>query len=108
MICLLLSGILFKMQMHHFNYRDLAIQCCWLSTMYAITEHCCYYLVESSSTSEDNVRIVHLNSSLSKPHQIGANPYGSASDLEDQTILSKSTRFHLFTSATPSVLPSSW
>lgn len=41
----------------------------------------CCYLVESSSTSEDNVRIVHLNSSLSKPHQIGANPYGSASDL---------------------------
>lgn len=41
----------------------------------------CYYLVESSSTSEDNVRIVHLNSSLSKPHQVGPNSYGSASDL---------------------------
>lgn len=40
-----------------------------------------YYLVEGSSTSEDDVRIVHLNSSLSQPHQIGPNPYGSASDL---------------------------
>lgn len=49
----------------------------------------CYHLVERSSTSENNVRIVHLNSSLSKPHQISPNPYGSASYLQNQTILSK-------------------
>lgn len=81
MIYSLFSGVLFKMLMCHFNYRD---SDSWMLDENNVCNHrtlLCYYLVESSSTSEDNVRIVHLNSSLSKPHQIGPNPYGSASDL---------------------------
>lgn len=70
------------MHICHFNDRDFAIQCCWMSTRYTITgQSQCYYLVQSSSTSEDDVGIVHLNSSLSQPHQIGPDPYGSAGDL---------------------------
>lgn len=60
------------------------------------------YLVECSSSSKNNMRVVHLNGSLPEPHQIGPDSYGSACDLQDKTITlrlrntCKVTKMHQF------------
>lgn len=46
-----------------------------------------HYLVECSSSGENDVRVVHLNGSLAEPHQIGSDPDGPACDLRGQTIM---------------------
>ena len=40
------------------------------------------YLVESSSTSENDVGVLHLNGSLTQPDQVGSDADGSACHLE--------------------------
>lgn len=60
-----------------------------------------FHLIEGSSSSKDDVGVVHLYGPLSKPHQIGSNTYGSACDLEDKTSarlpISNHPAFHIFT-----------
>lgn len=43
------------------------------------------HLVERSGSSQDDVRVVHLNGSLAQPHQIRPDPYGPARDLQHKT-----------------------
>lgn len=40
----------------------------------------CSYLVQSSKASKDDMRGLHLDHSLSQPHQVGTNANGTASD----------------------------